>query len=127
RLEGPPPEPDADRPGQAQLLRGCQRGIEGRQRDETEARGQQRHDALHFAEPAVAAALAAAPGVALRRFFFRCDDGGPQTSRIMGSARGRRRKRWLTSWRTAVRTVAPINSRSNGTSWPRSASAARTA
>ncbi len=78
-------------------------------------------------QPAVAAALAAAPGFALRVSFGR-DDGGHQTSRMIGSTTGLRRKRWLMSWRTAVRTRRRRSLRDRtARRGPRSASAASTA
>ena len=42
------------------------------------------------------------------------DGRGHQTSRIIGSTKGLRWKRWFTSWRTAVRTRALVASRSHG-------------
>ena len=113
---------------------GMQRGIEDRQRDDREARDGHRDDAARLAEPSAVVARAARAARPRRRgpggdrlVDVGGDGRGHQTSRIIGSTKGLRWKRWLTNWRTAVRTRAPIASRSHGSSGPRSASAASTA
>src|SRR5262245_51092440 len=80
RLECRPPEPHADGPREPLLLGWRQRRIERRERDEAEARGQERRDALDLADPAIAAALLLAARLAFSRLAFRRDDGRHQTS-----------------------------------------------
>src|SRR2546426_7500729 len=91
RLEAHPAEPDADGAGRAVLLGGGEGGVERRERDQTEARREERHDALHLAQPAIAAALAAPAGLGGHG-----DEWGNQTSKMIGSTTGFRRKRWVT-------------------------------
>src|SRR5262249_8441302 len=118
------------------LLARRQRGIEHRQRDDGKAGHRDGEDAPRLAQPALGLGLAPRLLRAGRRRPRRRrglvgldGDGlrGHQTSRIIGSTTGLRWKRWLTNWRTAVRTRAPSASRSCGSSGARSARAATTA
>src|SRR5574341_2070152 len=103
RLERGPAEPDADGPDGARLLGGRPRRIEQRERDQHEARGRERHDPLHLAEPAIAAPRPARARPRVDLLLGR-DQRGHQTSTTIGSTTGFRRNRWAMKWRTAVRT-----------------------
>src|SRR5205809_3203654 len=121
--EEDPSEPDADGADRTRLVEQVQGRVESIERHETEARQRERQDALDLPHPAPLLAL----GSAARARGSLGGSVSHQTSRTSGMTTGLRSKRWLIKRRTALRTTAPISSRSiTSGSW-RAARAARTA
>src|SRR6266851_2312036 len=121
--DGDEDDPDAHGADRARLVEQVQGRVEGIERHEAETRQRERQDALDLPHPAPLLAL----GSAARARGSLGGSVGHQTSRTSGITTGLRSKRWLMKRRTALRTTAPISSRSITSGSSRAASASRMA